>query len=90
MAIKTHPRDRTSSELFKNAKIISKDIPTEALVLILPKDIKIIGFATTALLTAKWLNGNLDITSIEFNSRDSEISQLMKRSNIAIERGDKI
>jgi len=90
VAIKTHPRDIYTSKLFKNAKIISKDIPTEALVLILPKDIKIIGFATTALLTAKWLNGNLDITSIEFNSRDSRLSQLMKESGIEIKRGDKI
>ena len=90
VAIKTHPRDNITSNLFKNAKNISKDVPTEALVLILPKDIKIIGFATTALLTAKWLNSNLDITSIEFNSRDSRLSQLMKESGIEIERGDKI
>jgi hypothetical protein len=82
IAIKTHPRDNITSKSFKNAKILPKSIPTEFLILFIPQNIKIFGFATTSLLSAKWLNSSLDISSIEFENGNREIEKLMRESGI--------
>ncbi len=87
MAIKPHPRDNESTKIFKRAQKIS-DIPMEVLTLLIDNSVKIVGFATTALLTAKWLNGDLDIVSLNFRGSDSRVVELMERSGIRLEEGE--
>ncbi|NPA60746.1 MAG: hypothetical protein GXO06_00485 [Epsilonproteobacteria bacterium] len=87
VAIKPHPRDNESTKIFKRAQKISY-IPMEVLTLLIDNSVKIVGFATTALLTAKWLNGDLDIVSLNFRGSDSRVVELMERSGIRLEEGE--
>ncbi|EDM23555.1 hypothetical protein [Caminibacter mediatlanticus] len=74
--IKLHPRDNKTK---LNAKKI--DLIAEVLFLNL-KEVQILGFNTTALLTAKWLNSNLDVKMIKFDKNLSEIEKFMIKNGI--------
>ncbi len=74
--IKLHPRDNKTK---LNAKRI--DLIAEVIFLNL-KEAQILGFNTTALLTAKWLNSNLDVKMIKFDKNLNQVEDFMIKNGI--------
>jgi len=82
VAIKLHPRDSTSAKYFRPHKIIHQKLSAEILFLS-GYSMNIYGFASTALLMAKWLHPALSVFSIQFNTNTfTELEQLMQNNGI--------
>ena len=85
IALKLHPRDKLSADKFKNTKIIDSKLSAEILFLSMRDNIKIFGFATTALLMAKWLKPKVDVYSIKFDKNSlSDLEIFMQKNRIEI------
>ena len=87
--IKLHPRDTLNSKYFsqKNFSVIPKEFPAELLFLNL-SSAKIFGFNTTVLLTAKWLNPDLEVYLLKFHDKNDsdQLENLMIKNDINILR----
>ena len=74
--VKLHPRDNTTK---LTAKTIN--LPAEVIFLNLSNS-EILGFNTTALLMAKWLNSDLEVKMIKFNYSLNDIERFMVKNDI--------
>jgi len=87
VAIKLHPRDHQHRQYFeaKGIKVLDNELVAELIFLGLQRDIKIFGFASTALLMAIWLRPTFDVYSLKFDQQElSELEYLMQQNGIEI------
>jgi len=68
----------------ESALSVEPSIPMEILLPLLRPDCKIAGDASTALLTAKWLRPELDVTAFVTAGTSSDWTYLLKRLNVNI------
>lgn len=85
IAVKAHPRstlDDSIKQDFDGCLILPKSIGFEALLPLLGKQTKIIGTASTALLTSRWLRPELAVASLN-RSNDPRLNQLFDNLGIS-------
>lgn len=84
-AVKLHPRDHQHRAFFESQgiKVLDNALVAELIFLGVERKITVVGFASTALLMAKWLRPDLEVYSLKFNKEmPSELEQLMQQNGM--------
>lgn len=84
IAIKAHPRSKLDSAiaaLFPGSVILPKSVGFEALLPLLNKQTKIMGTASTSLLTARWLRPEIEVYSLT-KSSSPKLTELFEAVNV--------